>query len=85
MLSDERSQEPKPDHTERDRIRTDNGERPMAIKLAKANLEAFGPENLDAIIVNSAGCGSFMKHYEQLFDDDAIWREKARKGSPPGR
>lgn len=58
-----------------------NGERAMATELAKANLEAFGPENLDAIIVNSAGCGSFMKHYEQLFENDPIWHEKARKGA----
>jgi glycolate oxidase iron-sulfur subunit len=37
-----------------------NGELALARQLAKQNREAF--KDVDAIIVNSAGCGSFMKH-----------------------
>lgn len=48
-----------------------NGELKSARALARANMEAFGPGPLDAVIVNSAGCGSFMKHYGQLLDGEA--------------
>jgi glycolate oxidase iron-sulfur subunit len=47
-----------------------NGELEPARKLARQNLDAFQLESLDAIIVNSAGCGSFMKRYGHLLPDD---------------
>jgi glycolate oxidase iron-sulfur subunit len=56
-----------------------NGELELARKLAVQNLDAFPLEKLDAIIVNSAGCGSFMKRYDHLLPDDPrakIWSEK---------
>jgi glycolate oxidase iron-sulfur subunit len=56
-----------------------NGELELAKKLARQNLDAFPLENLDAIIVNSAGCGSFMKRYWHLLPDDPrakVWDEK---------
>lgn len=56
-----------------------NGERELAQDLARQNLNAFPLENLDAIIVNSAGCGSFMKRYGDLLPDNPrarIWDEK---------
>jgi glycolate oxidase iron-sulfur subunit len=56
-----------------------NGELELARRLARRNLDAFPLENLDAIIVNSAGCGSFMKRYGDLLPDDPrarIWDEK---------
>ena len=56
-----------------------NGELEMARKLARQNLDAFPLEKLDAIIVNSAGCGSFMKRYGHLLPDDPrarVWDEK---------
>jgi len=56
-----------------------NGELRLARRLARQNLEAFPVEELDAIIVNSAGCGSFMKRYGELLPDDPrakIWDEK---------
>jgi glycolate oxidase iron-sulfur subunit len=37
-----------------------NGELDLARQLARQNAEAF--KDVDVIIVNSAGCGSFMKH-----------------------
>jgi glycolate oxidase iron-sulfur subunit len=39
--------------------------------LARENLRAFRPEQYDAIIVNSAGCGSTLKGYGHLLDDEA--------------
>jgi glycolate oxidase iron-sulfur subunit len=56
-----------------------NGELELAKKLARRNLDAFPLEKLDAIIVNSAGCGSFMKRYGHLLTDDPrakLWDEK---------
>lgn len=54
------------------------GDRDTARVLAKKNIDAFHAETYDAIIVNSAGCGSFMKHYDHLLDQDADYRERAR-------
>jgi glycolate oxidase iron-sulfur subunit len=56
-----------------------NGELELARKLALQNLDAFPLEELDAIIVNSAGCGSFMKRYRDLLPNDSragLWDEK---------
>ena len=56
-----------------------NGELRLARRLALQNLDAFPLERLDAIIVNSAGCGSFMKRYGDLLPDDPrarLWDEK---------
>jgi glycolate oxidase iron-sulfur subunit len=56
-----------------------NGELEPARELARRNLGAFRPESLDAIIVNSAGCGSFMKRYRHLLPHDPrakLWDEK---------
>jgi glycolate oxidase iron-sulfur subunit len=56
-----------------------NGELELAENLARQNLDAFPLQDLDAIIVNSAGCGSFMKRYGDLLPDDPrarLWDEK---------
>jgi len=56
-----------------------NGELELARKLALQNLDIFPVGELDAIIVNSAGCGSFMKRYGELLADDPramVWDEK---------
>jgi glycolate dehydrogenase iron-sulfur subunit len=56
-----------------------NGELELARKLALQNLDAFPVEKLDAIIVNSAGCGSFMKRYRDLLPNNPrakLWDQK---------
>lgn len=54
------------------------GDREGARRLARKNIEAFERAgNLDAIVVTSAGCGSAMKAYGALFEDDPAWRERA--------
>jgi glycolate oxidase iron-sulfur subunit len=42
------------------------GERQVAADLARENLKAFLGRGLDAIVVNSAGCGATMKEYADL-------------------
>jgi glycolate oxidase iron-sulfur subunit len=46
-------------------------------EMAKALMEAFERERLDAIIVNAAGCGSNLKDYGRLFAKDPAWAERA--------
>lgn len=45
------------------------GERTIAASLAAQNLQAFLGRGLDAIIVNSAGCGATMKEYTELLPE----------------
>jgi glycolate oxidase iron-sulfur subunit len=42
------------------------GEQEVAGKLARKNIRAFLDRGLDAIVVNSAGCGATMKEYAEL-------------------
>ena len=53
------------------------GERETARGLAKQNMEIFEALDLDAIIINAAGCGSTLKEYPHLFRDDPIWHDRA--------
>ena len=45
------------------------GEQTVAADLARQNLRAFLGRGLDAIVVNSAGCGATMKEYAELLSD----------------
>jgi glycolate oxidase iron-sulfur subunit len=38
--------------------------------LARRNVEAFQAQQLDAVIMNAAGCGAMMKAYGDLLDED---------------
>ncbi len=48
-----------------------------AKRFARALIERFDTEQVDAIIINAAGCGSTLKGYGELFAEDAAWRERA--------
>jgi glycolate oxidase iron-sulfur subunit len=45
------------------------GEQRVARDLARQNLRAFLGRGLDAIVVNSAGCGATIKEYGELLGD----------------
>ena len=45
------------------------GEQTVAREVARQNVHAFLGRGLDAIVVNSAGCGATMKDYGELLDD----------------
>ncbi|HZT44474.1 MAG TPA: heterodisulfide reductase-related iron-sulfur binding cluster [Chthonomonadaceae bacterium] len=51
-----------------------------ALTRMRALIDAFAPylDSLDAIVVNSAGCGSTMKEYGDLLAGDPVYREKAQ-------
>ncbi len=42
----------------------------MARDLAKQNIQAFPPGEFDAVISNAAGCGSVLKEYPLLFEEE---------------
>ena len=55
-----------------------NGYGDEARSLARGLVDAFSPfDGLDAIIVNSAGCGSMMKEYGTLLADDPAYAARA--------
>jgi glycolate oxidase iron-sulfur subunit len=46
------------------------GLRDLARRLARQNILTFLAEDYDAIITNAAGCGSVLKEYPQLFEEE---------------
>jgi glycolate dehydrogenase iron-sulfur subunit len=55
------------------------GYEPEALDHARATITAM--EGFDLVVVNAAGCGSAMKDYAHLFDDDPAWADRARRFS----
>ena len=55
-----------------------SGERAEAQRLARRNIDAVPAGEFDAIITNAAGCGSTLKEYGELLEEDAVYAEKAR-------
>ncbi|MCC7105858.1 MAG: 4Fe-4S dicluster domain-containing protein [Chloroflexi bacterium] len=56
-----------------------SGDRDTARTLARRNIEAYEALDLDAIIINAAGCGSTLKEYGDLLERDPAWRERAKQ------
>lgn len=54
------------------------GLRDIGRQQAKRNIQAVEGESFDAIITNAAGCGSVLKEYHELFEDDQEWHERAK-------
>jgi glycolate oxidase iron-sulfur subunit len=59
------------------------GDMEKARELAKHNIEVFEEwqrthGELDAIIINAAGCGAALKEYPGWFKGDAVWEGRAR-------
>lgn len=55
------------------------GLRRQARGLARRNIEVFLAGGYDAVITNAAGCGSTMKEYPEMFEDEPEWRERAER------
>jgi len=56
-----------------------SGDLLTARQLAWMNVEAFEAVSVETVVVNAAGCGSFMKNYAHLFPDDSSMSERAQK------
>jgi glycolate oxidase iron-sulfur subunit len=53
------------------------GERTDARALARRNIASLEQLDVEAFIVNAAGCGAALKEYGWLLKDDAAWSERA--------
>jgi glycolate oxidase iron-sulfur subunit len=48
-----------------------------AADFARTAIETFERAGVEAIVVNSAGCGSAMKEYAEVLADDPAWADRA--------
>jgi glycolate dehydrogenase iron-sulfur subunit len=49
----------------------------QARAAARRNIQVFESLDVDAIIINAAGCGSTLKEYGHLLHDDPVWAARA--------
>jgi glycolate oxidase iron-sulfur subunit len=54
-----------------------NGRSAQATRFAKATISMFEKAGVDAIVVNSAGCGSAMKEYPRMLAAEPSWAPRA--------
>jgi glycolate oxidase iron-sulfur subunit len=54
------------------------GLREGARELARRNIDAVLSQGFDAVVTNAAGCGSTLKEYAELLEDDPEYARKAR-------
>jgi glycolate oxidase iron-sulfur subunit len=55
------------------------GDHAGAVGMAKRLIEVFERASVDAVIVNTSGCGAHMKAYGLLLAGDPAWAERARR------
>ena len=55
------------------------GERNGGRELARRNIAALEGLDVDAIVVNAAGCGANLKEYGWLLKDDPAWAERGTR------
>jgi glycolate oxidase iron-sulfur subunit len=56
-----------------------SGRAAEAKTFARALIESFEREPVEAVVVNAAGCGSCLKGYGALFADEPAWAERAAR------
>jgi glycolate oxidase iron-sulfur subunit len=54
------------------------GQENQAQTLAKQMIDSFADTNVDAIIINAAGCGHTLKEYGHILADDSEYQDKAQ-------
>ncbi|MGK7910792.1 MAG: (Fe-S)-binding protein [Synechococcus sp.] len=57
------------------------GEEAQAAELARQTIDRFAGENLDAVVINAAGCGHTLKEYGRILRDDPDYALKAEQFS----
>jgi glycolate oxidase iron-sulfur subunit len=55
------------------------GEEAQAQEFARGLIDAFEKADVDAIVINAAGCGSAVKEYGYLLRDDPAYAPRARR------
>ncbi len=59
-------------------LQVHSGERTVAETLARKNIGVFEEAEVDAVIINAAGCGAQLKEYGDLLAGDPAYRNRAR-------
>jgi glycolate oxidase iron-sulfur subunit len=54
-----------------------HGDLAAARRMAQHNIRVFERHDLEALVVNSAGCGAMLKEYGQLLQNDGLYAERA--------
>jgi glycolate oxidase iron-sulfur subunit len=54
------------------------GEEDQAVQFARQTIDAFENAQVDAVIINAAGCGSNVKEYGHLLRDDPQYAARAK-------
>jgi len=62
-------------------LHTLSGIKEPALRLARQNIDIFEKIDVEAIIVNCAGCGAALREYSHLLADDPEYAEKAENFS----
>src|SRR5262245_57969463 len=55
------------------------GDHARAVTMATQTIDAFAAAAVEAVIVNTSGCGAHMKGYGTLLADDPAYAERARR------
>jgi glycolate oxidase iron-sulfur subunit len=55
------------------------GQEKQAQALAKQMIDSFAGTDVDAVIINAAGCGHTLKEYGDILADDPEYKEKAKE------
>ena len=54
------------------------GDHARAVAMAKRTIEVFEAARVEAVIVNTSGCGAHMKAYGALLANDGAWAARAK-------
>jgi glycolate dehydrogenase iron-sulfur subunit len=58
-------------------LHSHNGDLAAARRLARKNIDLFDKSEFDALIVDSAGCGAFIKEYGEVLSGDPAYSARA--------
>ena len=54
------------------------GDKETARQLARHNIKLFEKADVEAVVLNSAGCGAMLKEYGELLKDDPNYAQRAK-------
>jgi len=55
------------------------GDHARALAMARSTIDTFEAASVEAVIVNTSGCGAHMKAYGHLLADDPAYAERAKR------
>ncbi|MCK2005822.1 (Fe-S)-binding protein [[Brevibacterium] frigoritolerans] len=58
-------------------LHSHQGMKDGAVKLAKANIEAFEVSGADYYVNNAGGCGAMLSEYNHLFGQEPEWKKRS--------